>query len=111
MHTAGSADSFVSPFEFMQAAGVLLKDGDGRSVNGEREMDAEEFYGLLLRQLEDEEVNGRSSHTNPPSPTVVETLLGSSTADLVSHCQTEFYECSLRLPFSRSPVRPAVIAS
>ena len=72
----------------MQASGVLLKDGEGRGIDGEKETNAEEFYGILLRQLQDEEVNGRFSYANSPHPTMVEDLVGSSTVDLVSHSQT-----------------------
>lgn len=81
MHTAASSESSVSPFDFMKALSVLVKDGDGRPLDGEMQSDADEFYNRLLHQLEIEDVNSRDSYKDP---TVVQNLLGSATVYIVS---------------------------
>jgi ubiquitin C-terminal hydrolase len=82
MHTAASSESSVSPFAFLQALGVLVKDGDGRPLDGEMQTDADEFYNSLLHHLETEEMNSRDSYKDP---TVVQNLLGCATAYIVSN--------------------------
>lgn len=82
MHTAASSESSVSPFAFLQALGVLVKDGDGRPLDGEMQTDADEFYNSLLHHLETEEMNSRDSYKDP---TVVQNLLGCATVYIVSN--------------------------
>ncbi len=81
MHAAASPESSVSPFDFLQALGVHVQDDEGRALDGEKQADAWEFYCRLLHLLEEEEVNSRDSHKDP---TMMQTVLGSTTADIVS---------------------------